>query len=38
MIQDTMMHDKDLKIDSKTDKIKWLAISGTKYSAKDICI
>ena len=38
MVQDTMMHDKHLKMDSKTDKLKWVAISVTKYSTEDICI
>ena len=38
MVQDTMMHDKHLKMDSKIDKIKWPVISVTKYSAEDICI
>ena len=31
-------HDKHLKMDGKTDKIKWIAISVTKNSTEDICI
>ena len=38
MVEDTIMHDKHFKMDSKTDNIKWLAISLTKCSTEDICI